>query len=99
MPHWLSQVIETSRTKRGSIMVKLTSIQVFLNIIEGDLTSENESPLAMNKLKKLCLPNAPGNGTEIDASPAPGNQNYCRDIIKTLWSLLSESSDADFQIV
>ena len=35
----------------------------------------------------------------MDASPLPGDQNFCRDIIKTLWALLSESSDADFQIV
>ena len=32
-------------------------------------------------------------------TPGPDDQNYCRDIIKTLWSLLNESGDADFQIV
>ena len=67
MPHWLSQVIETSRTKRGSIMVKLTSIQVFLNIIEGDLTSENESlkkeieELERGKIPKFIQCNIFGN--------------------------------------
>ena len=99
MPPWLQQVIEISRTKRGSIKIKLTSIQVFLNIIGAEFAGENEIPLAMTKLQALCLPKPARLGGEIDASPLPGDQNFCRDIIKTLWALLSESSDADFQIV
>ena len=76
MPLWLQQVIEISRTKRGSIKIKLTSIQVFLNIISGEDDDEDEIPLSMIKLKALCLPKsskhgAHGEGEESPASPQP----------------------------
>ena len=101
MPPWLKQIVDTSRGKKGSIKIRLTTVQVFLNVIENQnsLESEIASP-AMEKLQALCMPKTAKQlrdeeGATSPTSPSAG-QNYCRDIIKTLWSLLNESGDADY---
>ena len=103
MPPWLKQIVDTSRSKKGSIKIKLTTVQVFLSVIENQnsLESEIASP-AMERLQALCMPKTAKqlrdeveDGVGSPTSPSTG-QNYCRDIIKTLWSLLNESGDADY---
>lgn len=77
IPQWLAKVIECSCSKKRGTTILLISIGVFLKIIENKETTGN-----MSALKKLVKPTKGFN-----------NQNYCMDIIKTLWSLLDDSSD------
>ena len=73
-------MITCSRTKDCGIKVILISIGAFLKIIERDIAFGN-----MIKLKELVMPAR----RYDDEKP----QNFCMDIIKTLWSLLDEPSD------
>lgn len=77
IPQWLSKVIECSCSKKRGQTILLISIGVFLKIIENKETKGN-----MRQLQELVKPQS-----------KYSNQNYCMDIIKTLWSLLDDSSD------
>jgi len=79
MPSWLTTVIESSSTRKKGQRLTLVSIETFQSIIESYSRNTN-----LRAIKSFI---------QTSNSDTQSHRNYCKEIIKTLWSLLDEPED------
>ncbi len=91
MPQWLKMVIECSKTKRAKIVI--VSIETFLNILSKQSDEDDYAKQLQNVIVRFHPDVKVDEGKSIYQILQDTNNPYCKDIIKTLWSLLDEEED------